>query len=189
MNRSDLVSKYNFLYKTIIPYDKRYHDTCFYCGEVQDVIDHYPALATTEKMYGLYYGDYLLIPSCRSCNSFLSDSYQNNIHDRIKYVKKLIFKKNNRIIINGFKWFPEEIEELEKGHLMDIVLKMKYKSTVMIDRLTYKPYDFYIKKEKEKILYAISEDVNKDYYYLIESLEEEKEDLQKLFRENLYLKV
>lgn len=178
-------AKYNNMYKTIIPFQEKYYDTCFYCGERQDVYDHYPSLKSMESIYGIFRGDCLLIPSCRSCNSFLSDTYHDSIDERIEDLKKRIYKKENKSIINGFKWTPEEIDELSRGHLLDMVVKLKYKSTVMIERLNYKPYDFYIMVEGRKKKYIIDPMVANKYSYLVDAIDDHSENLEKVFRKYL----
>lgn len=183
--RLDNKKRFNHLYKTIIPYQEKYYETCFYCGEKQEVYDHYPSLKSMSDIYGLYRGDCLLIPSCRSCNSFLSDSYQESIDKRVKYLKSRIFKKNNKDIIGGFKWDPDEIKQLSRGHLLDIVVKLKYKSTVMIERLNYKPYDFYIMVDGERKPYSIDPTISSSYEYLLDAIDEQSENLEKVFREYL----
>ena len=185
-DRTFLHQKFGIRYKNISVYDKQFLNKCFYCGETFECYDHAPPLSMIRDMDGLYHGEYLLIPACNSCNCLLGASSTWNLQERAELLKKKIYKKHNKDIIRGLKWSVEDLKDFNiKSSLFPEVLKTKYTSLIISERLLFRNPIFYVGSNKNKPF--LLEDTTVNYSYLRDThTEEELEALERLFRKYLF---
>jgi hypothetical protein len=185
-DRNVLNKRFGSKYKNLAVCDTKFQDKCFYCGENMDCYDHAPPLAMIRDVDGLYHRHYLLMPSCRSCNSLLGPAETWNLQERAELSKSKIYSKYNKNSIIGDRWSVEDLQKFDKSSslFLDIV-KVKYMSLIVIDRLLFVNPMFYIGGDKHKT-YLLN-DTTVKYSYLNELYtDEELEELEKLFRKYLY---
>lgn len=86
---------------------------CVYCGSPADTRDHVPPITRVNdyRSIGLKNEQYLLVPCCKSCNSYLNDSLQDNIFDRIEHLKDILASKFSKQL-KEVEWDDDELEEL-----------------------------------------------------------------------------
>ena len=110
---------------------------CVYCGDPATGRDHVPPLTQVEeyRRLGLEKEAYLLVPCCKSCNSFGGNNLQASIFERIEFIKDRISRKFARYL-KQTEWDEEEIEEL--GHnLASKVREGTVKRRMAIARIEY----------------------------------------------------
>jgi 5-methylcytosine-specific restriction endonuclease McrA len=110
---------------------------CVYCGQPADTLDHCPPLSRIDdyESLGLRRELYLTVPSCRHCNALAADSLQDNIFERIDYVKDRLSNKLKKYL-KKIEWDDEEIEELGPS-LASAVLANNKKTELAISRVEY----------------------------------------------------
>ena len=114
MKRSTLKSIYNQRYKTLAPVSMRNTNKCFYCGLQQEVEDHFPPLGHADCFDVNDPIDWLLVPSCKECNSIAADSLQRDIFERGEQIRESIQRRYGAILRRAGKWTDEEIEKLSE---------------------------------------------------------------------------
>lgn len=131
-------------------YDRLYQDVkntgvCFYCGEYSILLDHYPPITKAE-----YYdtsADFMLIPSCKECNSLLSDSVQDSLIDRVNYIKSKLAKRYSGLIKANHT--DDELEQWQKddpkSDLLKLCMAVKAERDIILTRLEYTPATFQFK--------------------------------------------
>jgi len=103
------------------------HEMCVYCGMMADTEDHFPP-----RSYGI---SGLLLPACRECNSFASDSYPTNFEKRVAYVKKKIavrYKKHLKTAV-----FDEEELNSLNGNLKRSVVLWQQQRRIIVSRIAF----------------------------------------------------
>jgi len=189
MDRKLLESRYNHLYKRIKSIDSDNENDCFYCGSLRDVYDHSSPLIVIESIHDFYHkNEYYLVPSCTYCNSLLQGSNTLSLYERAILAKERLFKKRKKIIISGLKWEFEEIYKL-KGMLLTEVIKMKYLSYILIKKLNFQHFMFYIKGDETKKSFFIA-NTSKKYEHLKEIIKHENEEKYiNMFRTYIFNKI
>lgn len=147
--RKLLMGKYHSLYNILNP---RNPFECFYCGLPATCRDHFPPLSRVERYrkLGLIHELYLLVPSCTECNSLLGDSLQNDMIERIEYLKQLLRHKYQTEGINKI-WTEKELDEADlQGRLRTYVRGLSAKEKEAVDRVEwvygYRAYLDYIEE-------------------------------------------
>ena len=107
------------------------HYQCVYCGELADTMDHVPPRSISERMDLEI--NHILVPSCKECNTALSNLFLLTLaeraeHIKSRYIKK--YKKYNRSV----KWDSDELSELD-GSLKTYILGCQYEYNRIRDRL------------------------------------------------------
>jgi hypothetical protein len=110
---------------------------CVYCGQPADTVDHVPPLNRIDdyESMGLMDEQYLLVPSCRPCNSTAKDKLEEGILQRIEAVKDRL-AVNLRKYLKRVEWDEEELDELGPNLLSAVKANHK-KTEIAIARLEY----------------------------------------------------
>jgi hypothetical protein len=123
--RKDFLNKY---VKISLPDEEK--DICFYCGEMATVVDHVPPFVDYS-----FFNCGFLIPSCRECNSYLSDIYFETIEERVKYIKNKLNTKY-RHILDTPNWEEEELKNMGENFCREIKGMLKLKQ-ITKERIKY----------------------------------------------------
>ncbi len=120
-------SRYSHLYK-IAPAERSEHGwpLCVYCGDPADTMDHVPPISRVEDYRAIRHGreDYLLVKSCRPCNSLLGSDVHSDIFERIEALKYRLIKKMKGND-SALQWSDEELKGLGKNLRSQVVASMK----------------------------------------------------------------
>ncbi len=93
---------------------------CYYCGQEANTIDHviprsllkHLAAIGDAKITDSILGRRILkVPACKECNCLLSDSVQNTVQERKKYLKTKL-KRRYQKILRIPEWREDELEEM-----------------------------------------------------------------------------
>ena len=137
-SRRHLISTYGSLYSyTGAESSEDGYPLCVYCGDPATERDHVPPISQVDeyRALGLVREHYLLVPSCKSCNTIAGTSLQNSIFERIEVIKDKISRKLARYL-KQTEWDEEEIEELGPN-LATAVKAGSVKRQMAIARIEY----------------------------------------------------
>lgn len=108
-DRRKLEAKIGVLYKRL----ECELDTCWYCGDPRETLDHVPPLAIVMDMElsvlarkGI---KLCLVPSCRSCNQILGKKALLTPAERVAHLYEKYEEKVNK---RGNLWEPQEVKQL-----------------------------------------------------------------------------
>ncbi len=119
--RRKLLEQYGHLYKYK---SAGFRNTCVYCGDTQEAIDHCPALSWADALVnsprlkdkGFLFYKY---PCCKQCNRLLRDLPLFRYRERLVYV----YNKTQEYLDKAPYWTEEEVEAAElRGELRRMVL-------------------------------------------------------------------
>lgn len=126
MNKTDrrrLERMYNHYYKLALYCDL---NTCVYCSDNRECLDHVPALSLIESINIQEYkdkgGNFLFYPACNKCNEYLSNLNQIDIYERLLHLEEKYTKK----LKTCPSWTQKEIEELGYN-LQTLIMSKKSK--------------------------------------------------------------
>jgi hypothetical protein len=86
---------------------------CTYCGGIALEWDHViPVALLRPSSIERYKSDDWIVPSCRECNSMLSDRMLHTVPLRARYLLKA-YKKRYKKVLRNHSWSQEDIDELE----------------------------------------------------------------------------
>jgi hypothetical protein len=136
-NRDEELKRYGHLYKVLTVKDGPF--TCFYCGDNACTYDHCPPISRVDdyRAYRLMIELYLKIPSCKECNSLLSNKLQETLEHRIDLLKDLLSRRY-RNMFKGGMWSKSRIDEEEiKGQLAKYLTRISRDQKKLIERLNF----------------------------------------------------
>lgn len=132
--RKRLMKLYGFLYRRITGFE---WDKCIYCNEGMECFDHVPPLSICEEIDVIEYkkngGRFVLLPSCKKCNSYLYDYSDSDFVNRIDF----LVRKYNKVLkrIQNTEWTKEELDEL--GYTLKTLIKSRIaKKEIIQNKIT-----------------------------------------------------
>lgn len=121
---------YGHLYKRPIEFGL---DKCAYCNFPREAFDHVPALALIDGIdigeYTRRGGKFILYPSCRQCNSFLSVKAYIDYVDRLNYLDMKYLLK-----IKQIEWSKKELSSMT-GMMKAYIEANQFKVDVLLQKV------------------------------------------------------
>ena len=110
---------------------------CFYCGIEPTDADHLVPLSmlTLEKRNSSHCNYGITAPSCRECNSLLSNLYFDSLMERCQFANQKLRKKYSKLL-NTPNWEPSELKQVGNGLVGYIIEKQQLKNAV-VDRILW----------------------------------------------------
>lgn len=120
-------------------------DKCFYCGNIADSTDHVVPKSMLQTLSILEdkevtnilvrFNRRLTVPSCKQCNSMLSNKYFDTLRARKAYLKTRLRKKYSSLLRTA-DWTSEQLQVLD-GNMRKRVEQSLREKTEILKRLSY----------------------------------------------------
>lgn len=132
--RLELLRKYGKLYRR--HYDAG-SESCFYCGDVRQCLDHRPALVVLESVEVRQLKrakiPLVVLPCCMSCNRTLGERPILTALEACEYLRSKLEKKYEKTHVI---WTEDEIQELSPL-FKKIAKSTKYQAQLLRDRVVF----------------------------------------------------
>jgi hypothetical protein len=104
---------------------------CLYCGDLQECFDHVPPVSLAYRCEG----SFVLVPSCKNCNSYLSNFPSYKLSSRRKIILDRLLVRRKNILVTP-DWDKDELGKMGKD-MQKYIKKCIFKRNLIRNRIDH----------------------------------------------------
>lgn len=103
------------IYKALIACDSEFFNTCYYCEDESNGYDHIPPLKYSNRFIRDVSADYIKVPVCAECITFLKGNKSPYFNEHIEIAKLALAKKYAKALSIYELWNENETKDLDES--------------------------------------------------------------------------